>query len=721
MHILELTLPLQNPVLIFSIILYITLFAPILLDRFKIPHLIGMILAGTIIGPHGFNLMLRDSSIILFGTVGLLYIMFLAGLEIDLADFRRNSGKSVVFGLYTFAIPMLLGIPAGIYYLDFSPTTSILLASMFASHTLIAYPIVSSFGVNKNRAVNIALGGTMITDTLALLVLAAIVGSVTGGTGNEFWAKLFASLFGFGSAVLIIFPFIGRWFLKRYNNNIMQYNFILAMVFLGAFMAEAAGFEPIIGAFLAGLALNRLVPKTSPLMNRIEFVGNALFIPFFLIGVGMLIDYRAFFKDYETIKVALTMTVIGLVSKYLAAIATQRTFKFSKGERQLLFGLSSAQAAATLAAVLVGYNVVLGTNVNGEPIRLLSESVLNGTILMILVTCTVASFSAQQGAEKVAIEESTEDDGQTPTSEERILIPIGYPETAEELVQLSLTVKSKHNKQGLYALTIIDNSSFDELAEKKAKKMLDTAKKAASAADTGLKKLLRYDLNLINAITGIHKQHKITDIILGLHHKKGISDSFLGKLTEGILCQCNATTMIYKSTQPLATIKRDIIVVPEHAEREVGFPFWMTKIWNIGKNTGSKLVFYASKRTNQYLKELHRRFPVEAEFNDFADWDDFLILSREVKPNDNLLIVMSRKNHLSYNRAMNKIPRYLNKYFTDNNFILIFPMQLGVASKQDYELWNPSFLEPLMDNFSRLDELGRTIVKLFSKIDRDKD
>ncbi|MFZ5951094.1 MAG: cation:proton antiporter [Candidatus Rifleibacteriota bacterium] len=722
LHILELTLPLKNPVLIFSLILYITLLAPILLDRLKVPHLIGMIFAGAVVGPHGFNLMTRDSSIVLFGTVGLLYIMFLAGLEIDLADFRKNSGKSLVFGFFTFSIPMIMGIAAGIYVLGFSTITSVLLASMFASHTLIAYPIVSRFGVTRNRAVNIAVGGTMITDTLALVVLAAVVGMVTGKVTDGFWLKMAGSFIAFSAGVFLLFPLIGRWFFKRFENSILQYNFVLAMVFMGAFAAEAAGFEPIIGAFLAGLALNRLIPRTSPLMNRLEFVGNALFIPFFLIGVGMLVDYQAFFKDRETIIVAFTMTVIALASKYLAALVTQKIYHFSRDERRIIFGLSSAQAAATLAAVLVGYNIILETGADGVPVRLLGESILNGTILMILVTCTIASFSTQQGAESLALKESAERDSSAPVSEERILIPIGYADTAEELVHLSLTVKSKQNREGFFALTVIDHEGYDESAEKKAQKILDRAQHVAASADVELKKLLRYDLNLINGISGIVRQHKITDIILGLHHQKGISDTFLGNLTEGILSQCNTTTLIYKSTQPLATIKRDIVVVPEHAEREVGFPFWMTKIWNIGRNTGSKLVFFANEKTVKYLRELHRTYPVDAEFHPFNDWEDFLILAREVKNDDNLMIIMSRKNRLSYNRIMEKIPKYLNKYFKTNNFILVYPMQLGVADGEEFDLWNPSFLEPLMDNFARLDDLGRTVVKLFRQVDRgDRD
>lgn len=714
----ELALPLQNPVLIFSLLLFIILGTPILLNRLKIPHLIGMIIAGAVIGPYGLNLMLRDSSIVLFGTVGLLYIMFLAGLEIDLADFRKNSGRSLIFGLYTFSIPMLLGSLAGIYYLGFSLPTAVLLASMFASHTLIAYPLISSIGVAKNRAVTITIGGTMITDTLALMVLAAVVGVKTGHISEGFWLKMGLSFFLISLAIVLIFPVIGRWFFKRYSNHISQYNFVLAMVFLASFLVELAGVEPIIGAFLAGLALNRLIPRMSALMNRIEFVGNALFIPFFLIGVGMLIDYRAFFQDTATIKVAITMCVIATVSKYLAAWLTQKTFGFSGDERRLIFGLSNAQAAATLAAVLVGYNVILGQTPAGEPIRLLNESILNGTILMILVTCTIASFSAQKGAENIALNENLEEKSSRATTEERILIPIGYLETAEELVNLSVTVKSKVNTAGLFALTVIDHTSSDEIAERDANKILDLAKKAAAATDTKLKRLLRYDLNIVNAITGIVRQHRITDLILGLHHQKNISESFLGNVTEGILARCNATTMIYRPVQPLSTVKRDIIIVPENAEREIGFPFWMTKIWNIGRNTGSKLVFYAPPNTNEYLKEIHRRFPIEAEFIEFDEWDDFLILSRDFKPDDNLIIILSRKGHLSYNSNMDKIPQYLNKYFTRNNFILVYPMQLRVGFNSDFDFNNPTFLEPIMENFERLDELGRTVVKLFRKLDR---
>ena len=702
-------IPFQNPVLIFSLILFIILFAPIIFNRIKIPHLIGLIIAGAVIGPNGFHLMDRDSSIELFGKVGLLYIMFLAGLEIDLGEFKKNSGKSFVFGMYTFIIPMALGTSAGFYLLNFPLNTSILMASMFASHTLITYPIVSKLGITKNRAVNVAVGGTLITDTLALLVLAVIAGMAVGEINQAFWIRLSISIVVFALIIIVIFPIIGRWFFKRFDDNISQYIFVLALVFVGSFLAELAGIEAIIGAFLAGLALNRLIPHTSPLMNRIEFVGNALFIPFFLIGVGMLIDYRAFFKDSETIIVASIMTIIATSSKFIAAWLTQKTYKFSVDERRLIFGLSNAQAAATLAAVLVGYKIIIGTSDSGEPIRLLSESVLNGTILMILVTCTIASFVTQKGAQNLSLAEVSSDSASEEDSTERILIPLAEFDTVSEIVNLSVMVKSKKNKSGLYAVHIIEPERSSVSSDKLARKILDKAVITAAATDHQLHHLVRYDDHIVDGITNVVKDHKITDLMLPLQNEKGMSESFLRNLNDGILNRCNCTTMVYKSAQPLSTIKRHIVIVPDRAEREIGFPFWLLKLWNIARNSGATLVFYSSPATLKVIKDIHLKHPIQAVFNEFSDWDDFLILSRSIKLDDNLVIVLSRKSHPSFHNNMNKIPDYLNKYFKGNNFILIYPMQSGIGEDVTQSLKNPSVMDPLRE----LDDLGKTISKLF--------
>lgn len=713
---LNFSLPWSNPVLIFASILFIILFAPILLNRIKIPQLIGLIIAGAIIGPNGLNLLERDSSVVLFGTVGLLYIMFLAGLEIDMADFKKNKNKSIVFGLYTFVIPMVLGTLSGIYVLGFGVLTSVLLASMFASHTLIAYPIISKLGVVKNKAVNITVGGTVITDTLALLVLAVIVAMSSGELTNDFWIRMGISILIFAVIVIFGFPILGRWFFKRNDDNISQYIFVLAMVFLGAFLAEAAGIEAIIGAFLAGLALNKLIPHTSPLMNRIEFVGNALFIPFFLIGVGMLIDFRVFFSDPETIFVAAVMTIVATLSKFLAAWITQKTFRFSSAQRDVIFGLSNAQAAATLAAILVGYNVILGETEAGEPIRLLGDSILNGTILMILVTCTLASFVAQRGAAKLVLEENEEtDESEKEESDEKILIPVNYPDNIEELIHLGVTIKSQSAKNSLLALNIVPSDSEDESKEKYAKKLLEKASISAAATDNILTELIRYDSNVVNGITNVIKENKVSDIILGLHKKQELSDSFLGKLTEGILGRSNVTALIYQSYQPLNTITRYIIVTPKNAEKEMGFALWLLRVWNIGRNTGAKLVFFGSNDTLKYIQQVHLKFSLEAEFVEFEDWDDFLIISRDLDKDDALVVIMSRNNGISFDPVMDKLPKYLNKYFNKNNYILLYPMQFDFDGKGFTKYGGTSLLNPLLEGVNNLENFGEIVGRLFKK------
>ena len=680
---IDFTLPLADPVLKFLLILLIILAAPLLLNKLRIPHLLGLIIAGAIIGPHGFNLVLRDSSIILSGTAGLLYIMFLAGLEIDMADFKRNSTKSLAFGMYTFLIPMILGTVVGIWVLRFNVLTSVLLASMFASHTLIAYPIISKLGISKNKAVSITVGGTMITDTLALLVLTIIVGMATGQVNDMFWIRLGVSILIFALIVLFGFPFIGRWFFKHVHDNISQYIFVLVMVFLGSFLAQVAGMEAIIGAFLSGLALNRLIPQSSPLMNRVEFVGNAIFIPFFLLGVGMLIDYRTFFTSFETIKVGLIMIIVATAAKYIAAWMTQKTFHLSTDQRSVIFGLSNAQAAATLAAVMGGYNVITGTDANGEPIRLLNESVLNGTILMILVTCTIASFAAQKGAHNIAAQDIS-DKEENKKESEHILIPVSNEETVEELVNLSLAIKSPQNKNGLFALKVIDNHHSDEKALKQSRRVLQTAVNTAGATDTRMKDLLRYDLSVSNAIASVVKEREITDLVVGLHKEKDIPAAFLGHIVESVLAESSVSTFIYKPAQPISTVRRHLIIIPELAEKEIGFNQIIFRLRNVTQNTGAATVFYGSEATLNALKKLLAKKSGEASYIEFNDWDDFLIVFRDIKPDDTMWIILSRKEGLSYAPAMARIPKYLNKYFQANSFVLAYPVQAGMNEGTRY-------------------------------------
>lgn len=680
---LDLSLPITNPTVQFLILFVIVLLAPILFNKIRIPSLIGLIIAGAVIGPYGIGLMLRDSNMIMLGNAGLLYIMFLAGIEIDVAEFKKNSAKSLVFGMLTFSIPMLIGTFAGLYLLNLSLVSSILLASMFASHTLVAYPIISKLGAGKNRAVTVAVGGTMITDTLSLLVLAVIISMNAGEVGPAFWTGMTLSLIVFSLVVVFLFPILGRWFFKKFHDSTSQFIFVLTMIFLGGFLAELAGIEAIIGAFLAGLSMNRLIPHVSSLMNRIGFVGNAIFIPIFLISVGMLIDYHAFITGFETLKVAVVMTLVAILAKFLAAWVTQKIYGYSKAERMLIFGLSNAQAAATLAAIMVGHRV-----------GLLDDSILNGTIVMILVTCTIASFRAQKGAVEVSLTEGMvkEEEG---NPDERILIPVANKDTLKDLIDLSLVIKSKANDANLYALNIIRSNESTPETEKASEKLLEEAVVLGAAADTVIHPIKRYDMNILNGILGVVKKYAITDIVMGLHVKQEITESFLGNLVEGVLDKCQSTLFVYKAMQPLGTIRRRLVIIPPNADREIGFSLWLSKIWSLGRNSGAKLSFFANQEILDTLRNVHRVHPIDADFNEFAGWRDFIRLTKEIGKNEGLVIVMSRQRKISYDPAMRNVPDYINKHFKDNNFMLLYPVQSASGGDYHNDMTNASLITPV--------------------------
>ncbi len=668
--------PIDSPVLKFLIILSIILFAPLLFNRIRIPHILGLIIAGAIIGPHGLNLVLRDNGIVLSGTAGLLYIMFLAGLEIDMNEFVKSRSKSIIFGLFTFAIPMSVGIASGLYLLDFSLKTSILLASMFASHTLLAYPLISKMGVKRNRAVTITIGGTVIAETLALLVLAIVVETTKGAVDAIFWLKFTASLSLFAATIFVGFPIVTRLFLKNISDGMTQYIFILFMLFLGASLAELVEIEGIIGALFTGLALNRLIPHSSALMNRIDFIGNAIFIPFFLIGVGMLIDYRVFISDWNTIYVAFIITTMASISKFLAAWLSQKSFNFTANERTLMFGLSNARAAATLAVVLVGYNLILGYSPDGEPIRLFNDSVLNGTIVMIFITCTIASFSAQRGAYRISMNEQIDLDT-TGDDVERILLPINDTDSTKELMSFTNLIVPRQNNSTITVAAIIGESKDEIKQVSIAKKIFERAIQSAASFDRPIETSIRYDVSYTSGIHNLIKECDISDIMLSVDKEKFLQGKFLNKLFNNTNKSNSATTFMYYAHQPIGTIKRHFVIIPPHAENELGFRSWIVRVWNLLRSTGASAVVYANSSTIKILQRINKRVSLPIKLVEYLRYQDILIISKELKADDGLIFVMSKKFAPSYDENMESIPLYIESYFHDRNFILIYPYQQG--------------------------------------------
>ena len=668
-----------NPVLIFFTVLIILVLAPLIFKKIKVPHIVGLILAGVIVGPYGCHLLDRDSSFQLFGQVGLLYLMFLAGLEIDMYHLRKNMNKGLVFGLYTLFIPLILGMVLSVWLLGVSWTTAVLLACMYASHTLIAYPVVSRFGVTKSPVVLISIVGTIISILGALLALAVAVDAQRSG---EFSLKGVAVLLGslvlYSAFVLYVYPRLTRWFFKTFSDQVTQYVFVLAMVFFSSWLAQVIGLEPVLGAFLAGLVMNRYVPASSPLMSRIEFVGNAIFIPYFLIGVGMMINIRAI-SNLETLWVSFNMIVVAILVKWLAAWAAQKTYKMRSVERSMMFGLSTAHTAVALAVVMIGYEMVLP-----DGSRLLNEAIMNGVILMILVTCTISPIATSRAAAKLKLEMM--EDGKMEDSEDisskrslRTLIPVSNPITASLLVDVALMIKRRPTDDSLIALHVRNDNSRGSVAI--GKHALQLATEPTKAVNLKMKTIERYDLNTVTGIVNTVKERNITDIVLGIHARSSVMDSYFGSKIDELLTKLNNMVIITRCYIPINTVTRIVVAVPAKAEFETGFELWVIRLANMAKRVGCRLIFYAASETIPFIKGvIHKnQYEIRVEYSKMDDWNDFILLSNVVLDDDLFVMISARRTSISFSSELEDTPNILSRYFGHSNLLVIYPEQFGEA------------------------------------------
>lgn len=703
-------LPITDPTWIFFLVLMIILFAPIILGRLRIPHIIGMILAGVVIGKYGFNILERDSSFELFGKVGIYYIMFLAGLEMDLENLKKNIWKALVFGVLTFGIPFGIGMWVGMSYLGFGMGTSLLLSCILASHTLVAYPIVGRYGMSRHASVSISIGGTMFALTVALFILAGISGMYKGELDSGSWIWFIGKCVGYCVFVFLVFPRFARWFFRNYEDNVMQYIFVLSLVFLSAALAELAGMEGIFGAFLAGLVLNRFIPHVSPLMNRTEFVGNALFIPYFLIGVGMLINLRALFSGGDTVKVVVVMVIVATLTKWVAAWLTQLIYRMSKASRQMLFGLSNAHAAGALAMVMVG------TKIEVEPgVFLMNDDMLNGVVLIILVSCIISSLVTEHAARSMALaEENGEMDMARGKEDERMMVSIANPETVDPLVNMALMMRDPKSKKELLAVTV--EVEVDE-AKKQAKlaqrrKSLEQAARIASAVDVPMKTRCRVSTNAATGILNTASEMNATEIVLGLHHKHGLLDSFLGSFAQSILKGTHRQMMVVKCLIPANTMRRIMVAVPPKAEFEAGFYKWVERVARIGGQLGCRVHFWAHPdtmlRIQGYMNKFHGS--VRVEYSPMDDWDDLLLISSKVAYDHLVVIICARRGAISYQPSFEELPEQITKYFSNNSLMLIYPDQLGDP------LENFTFSSPRSQSENRIyDQVSKWVSKWVKK------
>ena len=666
--------PITNPSLIFLLVLVIILLAPIIMGKLRIPHIIGMVLAGVAIGQYGFNILVRDDSFELFGRVGLYYIMFLAALEMDVEGVKKNKGKLSLFGLLTFAVPFTLTFIMSEWLLGYPTIASLLLGCLMASNTLIAYPIVSRYGQQRKPSVALSVGASMLSLLVALVVLAALVASHNGQTGVLFWLWFVAKFVIYCGGLTLLIPKLTRWFLRRYSDAVMQFIFVMAMLFMSAVLSESIGLEGIFGAFLSGLILNRYIPHVSPLMNRIEFIGNALFIPYFLIGVGMLINVRLAFSDTGVLWVALAITLFGTAGKAIAAYLSALLFRLPLNTSgNMMFGLTSAHAAGAIAIIMVGMRL---TTPDGSV--LVTGEMLNGVVLMILLTCLISTVVTEQAAQQITLrdkeipQEDTQDD-------EKMLIPMKYPEYAVRLVNLDIMMRNPKLGRGLVGLSVVYDDVDMRLNQERGQRLLEKVQQYAAAADVKMQTQVRVAANIANGIKHAFKEFRASEIIIGMHMHPEVSASFWGEFHQSLFNGLNRQIIMARLKQPLSTIRRIEVAVPSRAQFEPGFYRWLERVARLSVNLECRTIFHGRTDTlaliNQYVRNRHPEMRVE--FMQMDHWNEMPRLAATIAEDHLFIVIAARKGTVSYKNALEHLPEEIQQFFSGKNIIIIFPDQHG--------------------------------------------
>lgn len=672
-------LPITDPTWIFFLVLSIILFAPMILERLRIPSIVGLIVAGIAIGPHGVHLLDRDASFELFGKVGLYYILFLASLEMNLTEVKKNRDIALGFGLLAFGLPFGLGLLVNHLILGFDWPASFLVASMYGVHTLLTYPIVMRWGLSKHRAVGIAVGGTIISNVLTLLVLAIVGGTFRAGEKDFSLLGLMGKVSLLSTIILIVFPPVCRWFFRRFGDTIVQYIFILSLVFLGAGLMEWVGMEGILGAFLVGLGLNREIPPASPLMNHVRFAGTALFIPYFLIGVGMIINIQAMFSDWNGIILATIMLFMGLSTKVLATWISRKSFGFTPAEGSLILGLSTSRAAATLAIALVGYNIILP---NGQ--HLLGDDVLNASMLLIIGSCLFASMTTERAARKIVLSGEAQQES-TGTEKDTLIVALKNPQTVIPMVNMALMLRTPTDTSELTAVNVVLDDNPETRTE--AQKNLDYAAKMAAATNVRMQTHCRWSVNAVTGIVHSAKEYEASDILVGLHQRANISETFYGKFTTDLIATARQQILIYRALVPIYTLRRLHIVVPRKAEFDPGFRLWCRRMATLSQRILCRISVYSGSTTLLAVeKTLKEMGSTDAEYHDYSSWKDFLPLADRLRPDHMVVFIYAHKDMPSYHRYLERIPEQLERYFSARSSMIIVPARSGASSESGADL-----------------------------------
>ena len=683
-----------DPTLIFFVVLLIILFAPIVMSKLRIPHIIGMVLAGIAVGPHGLNVLQRGSSFEIFGQVGLYYIMFLAGLEMNLESVRKSTRRFLIFGLLTCLLPFGMTYTVARLLLDYGHPTAFLLGCIMASNTLIAYPVIGRYGLQKHPSVALSVGSSMISLFLSLVMLAALAAMYTVVATKDgqpatasflqhlspvashivFWLLFAVKLAAFLVGSITLIPRLTRYFLRRYSDAVMQYIFVLAVMFLSAALTNLIGLEGIVGAFISGLILNRYIPRVSPLMNRIEFIGNALFIPYFLIGVGMLINVQALFVGGSVVWVVLLIAFIGTFAKAVAAYASSLLFRLPQRDGDMMFGLTSAHAAGAIAMVLVGVRL-----------DIVNDDMLNGVVMMILVTCVISTIVTERAAQTIVMHDKASPSAdKAQADDEKILLCVKYPEIAPQLLNLSILMRKQELNRGLVALNVVYDDENAPALRQQGLRLLENLQQQAAASDVRMQTQVRLASNVANGIKHAFKEFACSEIIMGMHVHTDVNPKFWGEFIQSLYNGLNRQIVLMRLVQPMNTLRRIRVAVPSRAEYEHGFSRWLERLCRFASQLDCRIEFHGRqtslKPISEYIHEKHTE--VKAEYTEMEHWNEMPKLASTIAKDHLFVVVTARKGTISYKNALERLPDELQQHFSGTNLMIIFPDQYG-SPKED--------------------------------------
>ena len=582
---------LNEPVAFFLLIMSIILVTPLLSERIRLPGIIGIILGGMLIGPHVFQLIEADNRMVFLSTIGLVYLMFSAGLEVDINQFLRVRGRSMLFGLITFLLPQLMGMGLG-RLLGLSWLGAILLGSAFASHTLIAFPILTRLGVTRNEAVAVTAGATVLTDIGAFIILAVVLGARSGGLNIGYFLQLFILLSLFTLAIILGLPRLGKIFFQRFSGRAIEFQFVIVVLFVAALGAELICVHEVVGAFLAGLAINATLPRHSPVTGHVLFMGESFFIPVFLLYSGMITDPLSFLGNTKTIVVALGVTVVAYVSKLIASWITARIFKYSRDEFWTVYGLSHAQAAVTIPTLIIGLDT-----------GLFDTTLFNAAILMILLTSITSPLLVQRFAPN--LQTGAMDKKPVPLFS-RILVPIIDPRAQEHLIALGALL-AKVNQGNVLVVSVAQAQGEQEKHFASHRDLLGRVYDVMQDPQLDIELIPRLAVTHAQGILFTEQEREASLILMGWRGKRTLRESVLGSVLDEVIWGSDTPVMVAKLAVPLNGIQRVIFIIPPKAIPHIALRRMLEANISLSKALNVPLVIHSEI---SYLKSIQDLLPL---------------------------------------------------------------------------------------------------------------